>query len=98
MDTGNRNNSPGPGPGTRRPSRWQARILAFIQDYTSRQPHPPTLREIAESCDLSSNSVAAYNLRILERRKYLTLLPGAARGIVLTQQGRSRSPVPEDER
>ncbi len=89
---------PGSGPGTRRLSRRQACMLAFIQDYTSRQPYPPTLREIAESCKLSSSPVASCNPRVLERRKCLTPLPGAARGIVLTPQGRSWSPAPEDGR
>ncbi len=73
-------------------------MLAFIRDYNARQPYPPTLRETAESCDLSSRLVAAYNLRILELRKYLTPLPGAAPGIVLTAQGRPWSTVPEDGR
>lgn len=73
-------------------------MLAFIQDYTLRQPYPPTLRETAESCKLSSSPVAACNLRVLEQRKYLTLLTGATRGIVLTRQGRSWLPEPEDGR
>ena len=40
--------------GNTRLSQRQARILAFIQDYTARHVYPPTLREIVEGCQLSS--------------------------------------------
>ena len=67
----------------------QARILAFLQDCTACRSYPPTVREIVEGCDLSSTSVALYNLRILEGKDYLTRKPGIARGITLTQRGRA---------
>ncbi len=47
----------------------QARILAFLQDFTARHSYPPTVREIVEGCNLSSTSVAFYNLQLLEQRK-----------------------------
>ena len=54
--------------GKTRLSQRQARILAFIQDYTTHHVYPPTLREIVEGCDLSSTSVALYNLVTLGQR------------------------------
>ena len=82
--------------GEPRLNQRQARILAFIQDYTAHHVDSPTLREIVEGCDLSSTSVALYNVVSLGQRGYLTRTRDVARGIVLTEQGRSWSPVPPD--
>ena len=83
--------------GNTRLSQRQGRILAFIQDYTARHVYPPALREIVEGCDLSSTSVALYNLVALGQRGYLTRTRDVARSIVLTERGRSWSPVPPDD-
>ena len=74
-----------------RPSldRRQLKILAFIRDFTACNPLPPTVREIVKGCNLSSNSVAQYHLQVLEHRKYATRIPRVARGIALTERGRS---------
>ena len=77
-------------------SQRQARVLAFIQDYAAQHMYPPTVREIVEGCDLSSTSVALYNLVVLGNKGYLTRTRDVARGIVLTEQGRSWSPVPPE--
>ena len=82
--------------GETRLNQRQGRILAFIQDYTAHHVYPPTLREIVEGCDLSSTSVALYNLVALGQRGYLTRTRDVARSIVLTEQGQSWSPVPPD--
>ena len=55
--------------------RRQTEILAFIKDFIARHPYPPSLWEITEGCGLSSPSVAQYNLRLLERRGFLTRIP-----------------------
>ena len=73
-------------------SQRQGRILAFIQDYTARYVYPPTLREIVEGCDLSSTSVALYNVVGLGQKGYLTRTRDVARGIALTERGQSWSP------
>ena len=70
-------------------SKRQARILDFIRDFTTHNPYPPTVREIAMGCNLSSPSVADYNLLCLEEKGYLTRVPAIARGIVLTGRGMS---------
>ena len=82
--------------GETRLNQRQARILAFIQDYAAHHAYPPTLREIVEGCGLSSTSVALYNVVSLGQKGYLTRTRDVARGIVLTEQGRSWSPVPPD--
>ncbi len=79
----------------RRPRRElterQVRILEFVRDFTTRNPYPPTVREIAAGCDISSTSVASYQLGHLREKGYLTRVPGIARGIALTERGRSRA-------
>ena len=76
--------------------RRQLRMLAFIRDHTGRNSLPPTVRGIVKGCGLSSNSVAQYNLQVLEHRKYATRIPAAARGIALTGLGRSLPPALRD--
>ena len=76
--------------------RRQLGMLALIRDHTARNSFPPTVREIVKGCGLSSNSVAQYNLQVLEHRKYATRIPAAARGITLTGLGRSLPAAPPD--
>ncbi len=61
------------------------RILAFLQDYFSRYHYPPSVRDIVEGCELSSTSVADYNLKILEREGHIRRDRERARTISLTQ-------------
>ena len=74
-------------------SERQSRILAFIRRYTAANSHPPSLREIAEGCNVSSTSVINYNIRRLEESGYLTRTPRNCRTIVLTERGRSEAAV-----
>ncbi|MDE2718086.1 MAG: hypothetical protein OXI33_13895 [Chloroflexota bacterium] len=69
----------------------QSRMLAFIRDFTAHNSYPPTLREIAGGCNISSISVVDYNLRRLEEREYLTRLPVISRTVVLTERGRAEA-------
>ncbi len=81
----------------RPPSRRQSDMLAYIRDFTARNSYPPTIREITGGCDLSSTSVADYNLLCLEEKGYLNRIPGIARGIVLTERNRPEpQPEPSD--
>ena len=77
-------------------SQEQVRLLAFLRDFTARNPYPPTVRELARGCGISSASVADRQLRRLEEGEYLTRRPGIARGRVLTERGRSESPLQAD--
>ena len=76
---------------TRPLTKRQALILAFIRDFTTRNPYPPTIRDIVKGCNLSSTSVANYNLLCLKEKGYLTRVPRVSRGIVLTERGRSEA-------
>ena len=80
----------------RRVAERQARVLAFIRDYTAHHVYPPTVREIVKGCELSSTSVALYNLVCLGQKGYLTRIRDVARGIALTEQGRCWSQVPPE--
>ena len=83
--------------GVERPlKRRQARILAFIQDFTSCHFYSPSVREITDGCGISSTSVTDYNLRVLSVRGYLSREPGIARGMALTELGRAWPLVPPD--
>ena len=77
-------------------SQGQVRLLAFLRDFTARNPYPPTVRELARGCNISSTSVADRQLRRLEEGEYLTRRPGMARGRVLTERGRAAAPLPPD--
>ena len=46
-------------------------------------PFPPTIRDIAHNCDISSTSVVDYNLRKLEREGYISRTADVSRGIRL---------------
>ena len=65
----------------------QVLILTFIRDFVSRNPYPPTVREIAKGCQISSTSVVDYNLSVLEAEGHLTRIPHVSRGIVLADRG-----------
>ncbi len=62
----------------------QKDILAFIRNFLTERGYPPTIRDIAEGCRISSTSVVDYNLRILEREGYLHCDKKISRGIELS--------------
>ena len=61
--------------GTARTDGRRALILAFIRDFVDGNPYPPTLREIAKGCRISSTSVVDYYLSVLEAEGHLTRIP-----------------------
>ena len=81
------------GNGSRPLREKEVRILTFVREFTARHSHPPTIREITQGCNISSTSVADYNLRRLEEMECLTRTPGKARSILLTGRGRARLPT-----
>ncbi len=62
------------------------RILDFIQDYQRKHKHPPSIREIGESCDISSTSVVNYYLDQLERSGHIERDRKISRGLRVTGQ------------
>jgi repressor LexA len=64
----------------------QGKILEFVDNFTNQKSYPPSIREIAKECSISSTSVADYNLNILERLGYLRRHRQISRGIELVNR------------
>lgn len=56
-------------------------MLAFIKSYARENGFPPSIRDICQACQISSTSVADYNLRVLEREGYIRRTRDVSRGI-----------------
>jgi repressor LexA len=70
-------------------ARQQA-ILNFIRERVAAQGLPPSLAEIAEAFGFAHRSAAQKHLQALEAKGVLSLLPGKARGIQLTDTAFAR--------
>jgi len=49
----------------------QKDIIVFINAFIERHSYSPSVREIAEACNINSSTVAQYHLNILERKGYI---------------------------
>jgi repressor LexA len=65
-------------------SARQEQILEFIRRFGREQGFPPTIRDIVAGCRISSTSVVAYNLDVLEEQGYLKRHRDVSRGIELS--------------
>jgi len=63
----------------------QSEILSLIQQAIAQTGFPPTRAEIAQTLGFKSANAAEDHLRALEKKGFITLTPGASRGIRLTQ-------------
>jgi repressor LexA len=63
----------------------QAEILELIRRYLETEGMPPTRLEICAELGFSSPNAAEAHLRALERKGAIEILPGASRGIRLTE-------------
>ena len=72
-------------------SSRQQRILGFIRQFLAKKAYPPTIRDIVRGCNISSTSVADYNLQILEKRGHIRRHREVSRGIELLHNAASRS-------
>jgi len=63
----------------------QKRVLSFIIKRQKNQGSPPTIREIAEHFGYKSTNNARQHLRLIERKGYIRLIPGKARGIEISR-------------
>jgi repressor LexA len=61
----------------------QRKIIEFIADFVGRHPYPPSVRQIQDGGNISSTSVVAYNLRLLEKEGYIARDKTISRGIRL---------------
>ncbi len=64
-------------------SNRQRAIIQFISDFIQKHSYPPSVREIVEGGKISSTSVVAYNLNVLERQGYISRDKEISRGIRL---------------
>ncbi|MDY6918532.1 MAG: transcriptional repressor LexA [Chloroflexota bacterium] len=74
-------------------SAKQARIMEFLRWFIDDRGYPPTIRDIARGCDISSTSVVEYNLRVLEKDGHITRDREVSRGIGLGDRPVLRVPV-----
>jgi repressor LexA len=67
----------------------QDRVYRFITEYKNSQGFPPTVREIAEGLGFKSLNNVRQHLKLIEKKGFLKISSGKARGIdVTTQFGR----------
>jgi len=59
----------------------QKRIIGFIRGFLRDKGYPPSIRDIASGCDISSTSVVAYNLNRLQEAGYIRRHNDISRGI-----------------
>ena len=72
----------------------QGRIINFVTEFLHDKGYPPTIRDIAAGCGISSTSVVAYNLDKLEQAGYIRRHSDISRGIqFLTPQESGRKSV-----
>ena len=75
-------------------SRKQRQAVDFIGRFLAKKGYPPTIRDIVAGCNLSSTSVASYNLNILEKLGYIRRQRDVSRGIELLSRSQAPGRVP----
>ncbi len=72
----------------------QRLILAFIDEFIERHGYSPSVREVAENCDINSSTVAQYHLNILEREGHINRSRKVFRSIALRRTRTSVTAIP----
>ena len=62
-------------------SQKQERIINFVTEFLHDKGYPPTVRDIAAGCGLSSTSAVAYNLNKPQQAGYIPRHSDISRGI-----------------
>lgn len=68
-------------------SSTSMRVVGFIARFADEHGYAPSVREIAEACDMSSLSVVAYHLNLLEERGIITREANTARTVRVVSKG-----------
>jgi repressor LexA len=68
----------------------QERIINFVTAFLNDKGYPPTIRDIAAGCGISSTSVVTYNLNKLEQAGYIRRHSDISRGIKFLAPQRKR--------
>ncbi len=71
----------------------QAQILELIRDHIGDTGYPPTRAEIARTLGFRSANAAEDDLRALEPKGFIEVLPGTSRGIRLLETGEDGLPL-----
>ncbi len=66
----------------------QARIFAFIEDYSNHNGRPPTNREIGTAVGIGSTGHVDYHLTVLEKKGYIVRERKKSRGIRIVREDR----------
>jgi len=70
----------------------QERVFSFLKDYHGEKGFPPTLREIASHFGLKGPKAPQKTLNILERKGYISKIPGSSRAIEILDPPSVRLP------
>jgi repressor LexA len=75
-------------------SQRRQQILSFIREFIERKGYPPTVRDILQSCHISSPAVVQHHLKVLENEGHINHEPGIRRSITLTDRPGQAIKVP----
>lgn len=68
-------------------TRRQGEVLAAIKEYIARVGFPPTMTELAGLIGCSSPNAASDHVKMLQRKGYISIASGVARGIAVVDNG-----------
>ena len=71
----------------------QSEVLDAIVLYKDRTGFPPTLLELAGLIGCASTNAAAEHVKALKKKGYISIAPGAARGITVVKTELDADPV-----
>ena len=71
----------------------QSEVYEAIKVHVEKLGFPPTLIELAEMIGCSSQNAAAEHVKALKKKGYISIAPGAARGITIVKTESDEGPV-----
>lgn len=71
----------------------QSEVYEAIKSHIEKVGFPPTLIELAELIGCSSQNAAAEHVKALKKKGYISIAPGAARGITIVKTEWDADPV-----
>lgn len=71
----------------------QSEVLDAIVLYKDRTGFPPTMLELAALIGCASPNAAAEHVKALKKKGYISIAPGAARGITIVKTESDEDPV-----
>ncbi|WP_407732619.1 LexA family transcriptional regulator [Pseudocitrobacter faecalis] len=71
----------------------QEEVLGLIENYQKRLGFPPTVYELANLMGCTSGNAAAIHIKALEKKGYISVARGAARGITILRDSQEPDAV-----